>query len=757
MQNILTSAIALMTGLFIVFVWPDNALGAEKRIALVVGNANYNVRALHTPANDAGLIAQTLQAAGFDVIGARDLDEDSLRHALRDFVDKASASGGDTVAFIYFAGYGLQLEGENYLVPVDARISRYFDLAAGALRISDYMRPLAALKLKATILVLDATRANPFTVTGQPLAGSLALVEPSPGMLVAMNAAPGTIASDEPGPYGAYAKALNEMMREGGLSLDEVFDRVRLRVNELTKGAEVPWHASNVKTSFVFLERAADAPQSSAAVEKPLQARPIGELHTSDAYWAALKRDTLQGYDEFLAAYPNDPLANRVRAIIAARREAIIWRRTHNADAPNAYWSYLRRYPHGPHAEDVRRRLSELSAATQPPNDFPSIDYDVPPPAPEETGYVEGSAVDFAEWHFGPLPSAPSYVLPPTPPDLAVLPEPWQPETVYALPVPGFVPIPIWFSPPRYVTPPPNSIIFNNIHNKIVLNRTNNVATITNNRGEDLASMALRRPGFGTSVIEPRLPPAVARKVALFPQQGLSGAAINTRVKTTTPLPASSSLPGESRHQLPQIDERTSPAARDQTPSPHPAAGGLPATTLRTPRSSQAMSTQQLLSSPRTHDGRLPAPRTATAVAADVRRSRSQATLQNKLHPPAIHRQSTASGPIRPQAAAVRNVPRAVKSLSDPIASSSRSQHVTTNQKLPATFRRPAPPAVSHAAIRIPSAARIQHWPGPTRLTRQHALPAPRAVHATGTRPTPSPTSARHPGPAVGHRAPRTF
>jgi uncharacterized caspase-like protein len=121
------------------------------------------------------------------------------------------------------------------------------------------------------------------------------------------------------------------MMREGGLSL-EVFDRVRLRVNELTKGAEVPWHASNVKTSFVFFERAANAPQSSPAVAKPLQARPIRELSTNDAYWAALKRDTLQGCDEFLAAYPNDPLANRVRAIIAARREAIIWRRTHIAD-----------------------------------------------------------------------------------------------------------------------------------------------------------------------------------------------------------------------------------------------------------------------------------------------------------------------------------------------------------------------------------------------------------------------------------------
>ncbi|KQT45387.1 hypothetical protein ASG52_14560 [Methylobacterium sp. Leaf456] len=79
----------------------------QKRIALVVGNAAYEAGALATPANDAGLVAQTLQAAGFDVVGARDLDEDSLRKALRDFTDKAEGSGPDTVAFVYLAGYGL--------------------------------------------------------------------------------------------------------------------------------------------------------------------------------------------------------------------------------------------------------------------------------------------------------------------------------------------------------------------------------------------------------------------------------------------------------------------------------------------------------------------------------------------------------------------------------------------------------------------------------------------------------------------------
>src|SRR3954462_1365783 len=187
---------------------------AEKRIALVVGNAGYQAGALNTPANDAGLIAQTLQAAGLDVVGARDLDQDSMRHAFRDFLDKATSAGTDTVAFVYFSGYGVQLEGENYFVPVDARIARDADIPAEALRISDYTRPLAALKLKASIVVLDAARANPFVKSGPPLAGGLALVEPESGLLIAFNAAPGTIAPEAQGPYGSYAQALAEMIRE---------------------------------------------------------------------------------------------------------------------------------------------------------------------------------------------------------------------------------------------------------------------------------------------------------------------------------------------------------------------------------------------------------------------------------------------------------------------------------------------------------------------------------------------------------------
>ena len=474
-RKLIATAFALIP---LAFVFVASAAQAEKRVALVVGNAGYQVGALATPANDAGLVAQTLQAAGFDVVGARDLDQDSLRRAFRDFLEKATGAGPDTVAFIYVSGYGVQLEGENYFVPVDAKIARDADVAAEAIRLSDYIRPLTALKLKASIVVLDAARANPFAKSGPPLAGGLALVEPEPGVLIAFNAAPGTVAPEGQGPYGPYAQALAEMMREGGLPLAGVFDRARLRVNDVTKGAEVPWYASKVETSLVFFERASDAPPPAVSIEQTaaMRARPMRELGAQDAYAAALERDTLQGYLDFLAAYPDDPMAARVRAIVAARREAITWRRTRVVDTPPAYWSYLRRYPEGPHAADAHRRLAFLAAAFEPPPSFTAIAYDLPPPPPEEIVYIRRPVLVFDDPIFGfaPPPPPPVIFLAPPPPEFVVLAPPPPPIGIFVLPMPVYRPVPVWVSPPAYVAPPPNNVIYNNVHNTVVVNNVTN-------------------------------------------------------------------------------------------------------------------------------------------------------------------------------------------------------------------------------------------------------------------------------------------
>src|SRR6202163_4676091 len=426
---------------------PAAAQQQEKRIALVVGDGAYAKSPLATAANDAGLIAQTLQAEGFDVVGARDLDADTLRKSFRDFIQKAQASGPGTVAMVYLAGYGMQVAGENYFIPVDSALSRDVDIPIEGLRISDYLRQLASLPLKASIVVLDAARQQPFVEGGQPIASGLALVEPDPHMLVAFNAAPGTIAPNEPGPYGVYAQSLAEMIRTGGLPLPEVFSRVRLRVNEASKGAQVPWEAAKIDAEFTFFNRAPDAPaQAPQDQAATVRNRPMRDIGVQDAYAAALERDTMQGYDDFLGAYPGDPLAKRVRAIVAARREAITWLRSYRADTPQAYWSYLRRYPRGPHAGDARRRLAILTAPLEPPPAFAVIDYDVAPPPPEEIVYVDRPVLFFSdpEFDFAPPPPPPVYYLPPPPPDFIVLVAPPPPIGLFILPQPYFVPIPVY-------------------------------------------------------------------------------------------------------------------------------------------------------------------------------------------------------------------------------------------------------------------------------------------------------------------------
>jgi uncharacterized caspase-like protein len=219
---------------------------AEMRFALVIGNDEYKSAKLATPANDAGLVANALTAAGFAVTGARNLDQATLRESVREFLGQVAAAGPDAVAVIYLAGFGVQFAGENYYVPVDADLAHDVDVPLQAVRIADFAQPLAALPARVKIVILDAARQNPFAQGSEPLASGLALVDPASGMAIAFNAAPGTIGPEEPGPYGAYATALTEMIAAGGLSLDDVFARVRLRVSEVTNGGEVPWYASQI-------------------------------------------------------------------------------------------------------------------------------------------------------------------------------------------------------------------------------------------------------------------------------------------------------------------------------------------------------------------------------------------------------------------------------------------------------------------------------------------------------------------------------
>ncbi|WP_027575613.1 caspase domain-containing protein [Bradyrhizobium sp. WSM1743] len=757
---------------------PDQARAQqqEKRIALVVGNGAYAKSPLATTANDAGLIAQTLQAAGFDVVGARDLDGDTLRKSLRDFIQKAQASGPGTVAMIYLAGYGVQLAGENYFIPVDSNITRDTDIPTEALRISDYARQLASIPLKANIVVLDAARAQPFIEGGQPIASGLALVEPEANMLIAFNAAPGTVAPEEPGPYGIYAQSLAEMIRTGGLPLPEVFDRVRLRVNEASKGAQVPWNEQKISAQFSFFERGPDAPPPEAAPDQvaAIRSKPIRDLGVQDAYAAALERDTLPAYEEFLAAYPGDPLAKRVMAIVAARREAITWRRTYRTDTPEAYWSYLRRYPRGPHAADARRRLAILTAPAEPPPTFAMIDYDVPPPPPEEVVYVDRPVLYFSDPDFGfaPPPPPPVYYLPPPPPDFVVLPPPLPVVGLFVLPQPVFVPIPAFYSPPIYVAPPPNNIIFNNIHNTTVINTVINrppapppAAGPAPGPGNLAPAVAGRATPAG-----PALPQAVTQRAALI-QQGKAPMPPSATIQPTarpglaTPAPANvapamtaqppaaaklpqaNTLPGAAAPGSPPARAGAAPGAVTPNGTPGPTAtapaGNAPA--ARPPAQAPTKLPQaNTLPMPGTPGGP-PAPAGPGAAPGTVPshgRPAATATAPTGNVPPAQPNAATATAP---------NQPPASGNATSPSAGLPRPPGTATS---PAPDLRGRPAGLQPGALPPPSAATGKPA-APTTVKPATAPPPPVAARAPSGvqehRPAPPTPQAARPGAPPPH------
>jgi uncharacterized caspase-like protein len=173
-------------------LWGAQAAVAENRIALVIGQSNYRaVVALPNPANDAKAVSQLLSEAGFEVLGAADLSQSEMREKLSDFAAQVAAKGPDTIALVFYAGHGLQIDGENFLVPVDVDPKREADIPLQAVRLNDILNTLTSVPSKMRIVLLDACRNNPFPAINQSAGHGLAIVDAKIG-------APGTFVSFRP-------------------------------------------------------------------------------------------------------------------------------------------------------------------------------------------------------------------------------------------------------------------------------------------------------------------------------------------------------------------------------------------------------------------------------------------------------------------------------------------------------------------------------------------------------------------------------
>ena len=258
------SALALL--IVLVFVTPA---AAEKRVALVIGNSAYqNVPRLDNPRNDAALMAETLSALGFTLIGSRaqlDLDKPAMDIAVQTFGRQVQ---GADVALFYYAGHGVQVSGSNYLVPVTANPTREADVDFQMVDVNLVLRQMQGSGTRLNMVILDACRNNPFGARGLRASdGGLAQMRAPEGTLISYATQPGNVALDGADGHSPYTRALASTIKQTGLDIFQTFNQVGLAVKRQTGGSQQPWVSSSpIDGNFYFVP---PAPSTQVAVAPP--------------------------------------------------------------------------------------------------------------------------------------------------------------------------------------------------------------------------------------------------------------------------------------------------------------------------------------------------------------------------------------------------------------------------------------------------------------------------------------------------------
>ena len=241
---------------------PPPFVPREPRIALVIGNANYSDEMkLANPVSDAKLIGSTLEKLGFDVVVVTDARQKQMQRAIVDFGDRLAKAGTNAVGLFYYAGHGLQLDGENYLVPTDADISREVDVELDGVSADLVLKQMAYADSRVNIVILDACRNNPLARDYRSAAASEGFAEiriKPKGTFISYSTAAGEVAVDGNDGHSPFAKALADAIQLPGLGLPEVFQQVRERVLAATEERQTPWDSSSLVKSFYFVPPTAD-------------------------------------------------------------------------------------------------------------------------------------------------------------------------------------------------------------------------------------------------------------------------------------------------------------------------------------------------------------------------------------------------------------------------------------------------------------------------------------------------------------------
>lgn len=324
---------------------------AADRLALVIGQSAYrSVAPLPNPANDAAAMAKLLEEAGFDVSTASDLSQSDLRRSVSDFAAKLADNGADAVALVFYAGHGIQVDGENYLIPVDVDPKREADVPLQAVRLNDVLNTLTSVPSRMRIILLDACRNNPFPGIERTTGNGLAMVDAktgAAGTFISYSTSPGAEAEDGSGANSPYTTALIKVAREPGLTIEEAFKRVRVAVAQETDGRQVPWDSSSLTDSFNFFGGDTGA-QKPATADKARSTedwrKALAGKEPRVAYEMVIADDSVSAYEAFVALFAKAPQAPRVRSLLDRRQEMEAWRLAVLNNTATSYGAFLAAY-----------------------------------------------------------------------------------------------------------------------------------------------------------------------------------------------------------------------------------------------------------------------------------------------------------------------------------------------------------------------------------------------------------------------------
>jgi len=269
-------------------VKPKPVMTAQK-VALVIGNSTYPAGPLKNPVNDAKAISQSLQELGFEVIHHENLSLNDMKRVVRAFGEKTRTA---SVRLFYYAGHGMQVNGENYLLPVDTTINNEQEVEYVAVNAGFVLAQMENINDSLNIVILDACRNNPFARSSRSATRGLATINAPTGTLVAYATAPGSVAADGEGSNGLYTQELLRSMKTPGMGVEEIFKQVRINVRGRSQGKQIPWESSSLTGEFYF-NRAEGS------------SNKVGPMQAEVAFWDSIKGSNKSSdYQAYLERYP---------------------------------------------------------------------------------------------------------------------------------------------------------------------------------------------------------------------------------------------------------------------------------------------------------------------------------------------------------------------------------------------------------------------------------------------------------------------